>query len=336
MTEELSTAQRSLIDLLRSSDAAGLSRLLATHPELASRPTNNPEHGDLLAVTARVGELELCRVAFDAMDSPDVQRALASACCPPVDRYRPILEFLLARGGNPNGVFDPERGPVVFVPCENVRPDVLKMLIGLGADPAVEFRRPGGDAWTPLTVLLSTQVRDPKRLHESIEVLSEAGVAVVDSPWMAVCRGDEEVLTRHLDADPDLLTKRFDLPCANTPLVQATLLHIAAEFCEERIARLLLARGAEINARAGIDADGFGGQTAIFHTVNSIWNRGFRVFKLLVENGADVHLAADVRHPSLDARLRGATPLDYATRVVRGGAPHPEVVDVLQLVGDVG
>ena len=43
-----------------------------------------------------------------------------------------------------------------------------------------------------------------------------------------------------------------------------TLLHICADYDEIEIARWLLERGMNVNERAAVDAEGFGGHTALF------------------------------------------------------------------------
>jgi len=48
-----------------------------------------------------------------------------------------------------------------------------------------------------------------------------------------------------------------------------TLLHLAIDFDEEEMVDLLLAHGAEVNARANVDAEGFGGHAPIYNAVVS-------------------------------------------------------------------
>ena len=74
--------------------------------------------------------------------------------------------------------------------------------------------------------------------------------------------------------------------CAFTPLVGASLLHVAAEYGHTTVVRKLLELGAEVDARADQDSVGFGGQTPLFHTVNSNENRSEPVMRLLLEAGA--------------------------------------------------
>ncbi|HUH32326.1 MAG TPA: ankyrin repeat domain-containing protein, partial [Daejeonella sp.] len=80
----------------------------------------------------------------------------------------------------------------------------------------------------------------------------------------------------------------YNLRCAYTPLYQATLLHICAEFNHVSCAEVLVSHGADINARAGTDEYGFGGQTPIFHTVNQNSNNSIDMLNYLVSEPADL------------------------------------------------
>jgi ankyrin repeat protein len=53
-------------------------------------------------------------------------------------------------------------------------------------------------------------------------------------------------------------------------------------------AKVLVDHGADINAKAGVDEFGFGGQTPIFHTVNQNENRCIEALDFLLSKGADV------------------------------------------------
>ncbi len=66
------------------------------------------------------------------------------------------------------------------------------------------------------------------------------------------------------------------------------------EFNSVRCAEALLDAGADVNAPAAVDADGLGGQTPLFHAVNSNGNYCRPMMELLVQAGAD-----------LDVRLKG-------------------------------
>ena len=95
----------------------------------------------------------------------------------------------------------------------------------------------------------------------------------------------------------------------------ATLLHVAAEYGSLEAATLLLDRGADVNARATIDAAGVGGQTAIFHAATQFGDCGLPLVRLLLDHGAD--LSVRVRLPGHYERpgeVVECTPLGYALR----------------------
>src|SRR6185295_10805922 len=74
----------------------------------------------------------------------------------------------------------------------------------------------------------------------------------------------------------------------------STLLHVAAEYGFLESARLLLDRGADVNARADVDANGVGGQTPIFHALTHFGGVNPEVAQLLIARGADLTIRARV------------------------------------------
>lgn len=124
------------------------------------------------------------------------------------------------------------------------------------------------------------------RFPDCLRLLLERG-AVLDDPKLSpVLLDDPEALAAAVRRDPGLLKHRASMICAFTPLAGASLLHVAAEYGHLRVAGKLIELGAEVDARAEIDAFGFGGQTPLFHTVNSNANRSEPVMRLLLEAGA--------------------------------------------------
>jgi ankyrin repeat protein len=189
--------------------------------------------------------------------------------------------------------------------------------------------------------LLGTDSRNPAARHCILEMYVEHGFAPPDTPVMALHRGRIDLLEAHLARDPGLLTRTFDIAdvfplapaCARDPYVAqgtpvhgTTLLHIAAYFDELEIAEWLLDRGMDPDARGAIDAEGFGGYTALFSTVVSqrnFWvNYGkgqpdeARFTRLLLDRGADPNVRASLR-----ARLEEG----------HGGGPLREYRDVTPL-----
>ena len=112
------------------------------------------------------------------------------------------------------------------------------------------------------------------------------------------------------------LDRRLRVPCAFTSCEGVTALHICAEFNCVRCARVLLNAGVDVNAPADIDGDGHGGQTPMFHAVNSIFNYCRPMLEVLVEAGADL----DVRLKGLvwgrgtdwETTILDVTPISYA------------------------
>ena len=74
------------------------------------------------------------------------------------------------------------------------------------------------------------------------------------------------------------------------PCLEVSLLHICAEFNQLACAAVLVKYGIDINLKAGLDENGFGGQTAIFHTVNQNSNQSFEMLDFLLTQKADLSI----------------------------------------------
>jgi ankyrin repeat protein len=168
----------------------------------------------------------------------------------------------------------------------------------------------------PVALLLQTYSRYPEGKHRCLEIAAEQGIALPDMPPMALHRGRIDLLEKHLLRDPQLLSRTFshqqifppELGCHadeslalhGTPLAGATLLHISIDYNEIEIMRWLIAHGADVNAKAAVDADGFGGHTPLFGCVVS---QAYRcsvqaddlVARVLLDHGADPNARASLR-----------------------------------------
>lgn len=129
--------------------------------------------------------------------------------------------------------------------------------------------------------------------RECIKVFVDYGLEFEDKILLAVLQNDAASLDDLLTADKEALTKKYSFDCAFTPLHEASLLHICAEYNHLSCAKVLVKHGADINARAGFDEHGFGGHTPVFHTVNQDANKCIDVLKYLIAQKAD--LAITVR-----------------------------------------
>jgi ankyrin repeat protein len=234
----------------------------------------------------------------------------------------PMMELLVSYGADVNAQWKGDF-PILFAPCEAVDPAPLKWLLEHGADP-----NRGNPRWanTALDYLICAYARS-SRLSACIDLILDAGGKTkYDAPGvLELLRGQIEQLAGQLDRDPELVNRRFpELDCGQTGarwllLRGATLLHVAAEYGNPEAARLLLDRGADVNARALVDDAGVGGQTPIFHATSQFDDYGFAVAQLLLERGADlsirVKIPGDYERPD---EVVECTPLGYALRFPGG------------------
>jgi len=167
----------------------------------------------------------------------------------------------------------------------------------------------------PINWLIEMYTRS-SRFPDCLRLLLERG-AVFDDPLIApVLLDDPESLAAAIRETPPLLEHRTTITSPFTPLVDASLLHVAAEYGNAQATRVLIDMGADVEARADVDDFGLNGHTAIFHTVNSHANRSEPVLKLLIEAGA----RCDLRLPGItwgkgydwETTCFDVTPLSYA------------------------
>jgi hypothetical protein len=174
------------------------------------------------------------------------------------------------------------------------------------------------------------------------------GLDLPETPTMALHRGRIDLLEEHLRRDPALLHRRFtheeiyppELGCHDqvlatqgTPLAGTTLLHMCVDYDEMEIAQWLLEHGMDVDAKATVDADGFGGHTALFATVvsqpnfwmNHLGRPQVAPFtQLLLDHGADPNARASLRkqlHPGYGPEYelsvheyRDVTPLSWGNQ----------------------
>jgi hypothetical protein len=172
------------------------------------------------------------------------------------------------------------------------------------------------------------------------------------------------LLEQHLARDPQLLSRQFaigeifppEVGCDHapyeamgTPVDGGTLLHMAVYWGELDMAEWLLERGADPNARAAVDADGFGGHTPLFGSVVSqaaFWINYPRVqptrtgdarfTELLLERGADPNVRASIRmrlgegHGNPRIReFRDVTPLSWGRRFALEKLPYDKQWEIM-------
>ena len=248
------------------------------------------------------------------------------------DERIPMMELLVAYGADVNALWAGSY-PILCAPCETLAPATLRWLLAHGANPDCASR----DYGTPVEMVLATYSRNAAGRQACLEVFAEMGVALPDTPPMALHRGRLDLLEASLRQDPALLARHFSeseiyppelglKPGRGlhvTPVAGASLLHLAVEYDDLPTATWLLDQGADPNLRAAVDDEGFGGHSPLFHTVVTLGRRDDRFARLLLARGADPKVRTTLRKQLRDMgdpekeRLRefhNVTPTEYARR----------------------
>jgi hypothetical protein len=142
----------------------------------------------------------------------------------------------------------------------------------------------------PLINELTSEYLRSARFKVCVKVFVEFGLEYDDKVLLAVLLDDSQMLNVMIGRDPEIVSRRYSLRCAYKPLFEVTLLHICAEFNHLACAEILVNNGADVNARAGMDQNGFGGQTPIFHTVNQNGNQSAEMMGFLLSKDADLKI----------------------------------------------
>jgi hypothetical protein len=142
----------------------------------------------------------------------------------------------------------------------------------------------------PLIEELTSEYARSPRFKDCVKAFVDFGLQFHDPILLSVLLNDAETLHQQVNNNKEAVTKKYSLRCAYTPMQEVTLLHICAEFNHRLCAEVLVYHGADINARAGIDENGFGGQTPIFHTVNQNGNQSADMMEYLLSLSADLKI----------------------------------------------
>ena len=193
---------------------------------------------------------------------------------------------------------------------ETHSPEGIRALLGAGVSPTEPI-----NGMRPIDSLIAMYLRSP-RFAECLQIMLDAGATIDDPLLQAILLDDDAQLRGLLARSRQSVTKKLNPLCAFTSCRGVSALHICAEFNSMRCARVLLENGADPNARAEQDSDGLGGQTPVFHSVNSIFNYCRPMMEILVDAGADL----DIRVKALlwgdsmswETVVYDVTPIAYA------------------------
>lgn len=142
----------------------------------------------------------------------------------------------------------------------------------------------------PLIEELTSEYTRTLRFKDCVKTFVDYGMQFDDKALLAVLLDDSSTLEKLITENPETVTKKYTLKCAYTPLDNASLLHICAEFNHLSCAEILVKHNADINAKAGKDEYGFGGQTPIFHTVNQNSNHSKPMLDFFLSKKADLNI----------------------------------------------
>src|SRR5688572_27606027 len=302
-----------LIDAIWRDDVDRVRDLVTRNPRLIHEETviRRGNWGPPLTYAANLGHDRIIRMLHER-GATDLTTA--------IDRATLQSKIGTARMLHEMAGFPPPPVDALEGPAYTLSPSGTALQLQLGA----LVRDAEGRRIAPVHVVLETDSRKPSAKHEILEMYVQHGLELPDTPTMAVHRGRIDLLERHLNRDPRLLRRTFsheeiyppELGCHDevlatqgTPLKGTTLLHMCVDYDEIEIARWLLDRGMDADAKADVDAEGFGGHTALFGTVVSqpaFWmNRGAGpqdapFTRLLLDRGADPNVRASLRkqlHP---------------------------------------
>lgn len=136
-------------------------------------------------------------------------------------------------------------------------------------------------------ILISMYTRSP-RFKELVKLFIDNGAGLDDKVLLSVLQDDAAQLKEYLEDEPALISHQVKIDCAYINLVDVSLLHICAEYNHIDCAKVLVEYGINVNVKAGVDENGFGGFTPIFQTVNSNRNASEDMMYFLLDNGADL------------------------------------------------
>ena len=332
-----------LIDkAIRSNDIAEVKQLLTAYPSLLHVPVWSGNWGPPMSHAANLGLLDIVKT-IAALGAKDFQHAFDRAL---LQGQIETAKWLHEHGA----AFEPG---IIMGSCETLNERGFAFL----DDAGVPLTNDKDDKLAPLAMVLETYSRNPAGKHAILQRFKARGYSWADTPMMAFHCGDLDRLKIHLKAHPELINRRFsyreiyppDLGCAEdfrsglhgTPIDGTTLLHLSIDFDEREIFDWLLEQGADVNAAAIIDKEGFGGHTPLFNLivsdayVNGRQRDAYMAHRLL-DSRADIHVRVTLRK-YLDWReqpgwhiARNVTPLEWAADFPERGWVSQETISLIE------
>lgn len=350
-----------LIHAIWTDDIEAVRKIVAANPKLIHenalvRPEGSASNwGPPMSYAANVGRDAIIQMLHD-LGAKDHRHALGRALLQGKVETAKLIHELAGRPVLP----DDELGGAAYTLSESG----TALCFELGARAVDET----GRRLAPVDTVLETDSRKPAAKHAILAMYEAHGLVFPDTPTMALHRGRIDLLEAHLARDPGLLSRRFsheeiyppDMGCHDeisatqgTPLKGTTLLHLCCDYDELEIANWLISKGADVNTRAAVDADGFGGHTPLFGTVISqpnFWmNYGKRgpfvapFTELLLAHGADPNVRVSLRKKlhwgygkdEVMREHRDVTPLSWGRRYHRKEFVSEPAMKLIEAAGGI-
>lgn len=298
-----------LVEAIWNDDLDTVRRLVTRNPRLLHEHVlvrTDSNWGPPMTYAANLGRDDIIRM-LHGLGARDLETAAGRAA---LQGKVATADMLYEMAGRPPLPDDALGGPAYTLSAEGTA-----FLLSQGARVVGD----DGRRLAPVDVVLQTDSRKPAAKHAILEMYATHGLALPDTPTMALHRGRIDLLEEHLRRDPRLLERTFphreiypaEMGCGDpldatvgTPLDGTSLLHMAIDFAELGIATWLLDQGTDPNIRARVGPSGFGGYTPLFNTVVSqpnFWmNYGKRgpfeapFTELLLARGADPNARASI------------------------------------------
>ena len=326
-----------LVDAIWRDDVKAVAALIRKNPKLLTEDAliRKSNWGKPMSYAANLGRDQIIEALY-ALGARDLEHALDRAVLQSQIGTALKIHALMGSPPPPEGALG---GPAYTLSASGT-----ELMLKLGG----RVKNAEGQRLAPVDTVLETDGRNPQAKHAILEMYVQHGLELADTPTMALHRGRIDLLEAHLARDPLLVNRTFtheeiyppDLGCHDeilathgTPLHGTTLLHMCADYDEIEIARWLIERGADVNAKATVDEHGFGGHTPLFSTVVSqpnFWmnhNHGAQeapFTELLLDHGADPNVRASLRKqlnpgygPDTMHEYRDVTALSWGRRFHR-------------------
>lgn len=327
-----------LIDGIWRDDGDAVRQIVEKNPSLLHEDAliRKSNWGPPMSYAANLGRNEIIKLLVD-LGATDFEHAIGRAALQSKIDTAELLYGFIGSPPPPEGAL---AGPAYTL---SVSGTAFALRVG------AKVKDDNGKRLAPVDVVLETDSRTPDAKHAILEMYVANGLELPDTPVMALHRGRIDLLEAFIERDPSVLSRTFSheeiyppemgchdevLATQGTPLAGTTLLHLCVDYDEFEIAEWLIEKGADVNVRAAIDENGFGGHTALFCSVVSQPNfwmnyqgrpQAAPFTKLLLDHGADVSLRGSLRkklHPGYAPRYdtenwheyRDVTALEWGER----------------------